>query len=444
MYCPFRYPHKGTHTTQKIRRLFLHRRHWYSEQNRLLQSADTHNLKNIMLEKMFPGYFRPSDDELREIWKSALFVFDTNVLLNLYRYSSDTRKELLDVFLKIQEQLWIPHQVAKEVAKNRVEVILEQRDILDNYKKKLSEFNKYVREDFSEGLSKVTNRRQHPIISKDDIIDEIEGIISNHTKELDESSKHLISDITDDHILESIESLIEGRIGPAFTSDEYTSVVTEGEKRFKNKVPPGFRDSKKPGDDKYGDWFIWKQMLTKSSEQKCPIIFITDDGKDDWWWKSYGKTLGAAPELVEEMQKSAHVRVHLYRTERFIHYAQEYLDSKIEDNVIEEVRDVREAAVQQRRYKFITEMNEQSFNALMQLKEMVDQKLISPEQVAEGLNRHLVSQGQPEMGSIRKTELWEQQQFKEQFKEIMQRRIDKKKEEENDIPDEKDSSDEAV
>lgn len=301
---------------------------------------------------MFPGYFRPSEDELRKMMKSALIVLDSNVLLNFYRYSTETRKELLDVFSSLKERLWIPHQVAKEFAKNRVNVILEQSDILNNYKKKLSEINEHIQEE----LSKVTNRRQHPIISIDEIIDEFEQIISTHTDELDESRKHLISDDIDDHILASIESLLEGRIGPAFTEDEYSSAVEKGEKRFKDLVPPGFRDTKKPGDAKYGDWFIWKQMLTKASEQKGPVIFITDDGKDDWWWKLKGKTLGVAPKLVEEMQRKAQVRVYLYRTVRFMLFAKEYLDSQIEDKVIKEVRDVREAALQQRRRQQIEKL----------------------------------------------------------------------------------------
>ena len=32
------------------------------------------------------GFYRPSEDEFKEIWDKATFVLDANVLLNLYRY----------------------------------------------------------------------------------------------------------------------------------------------------------------------------------------------------------------------------------------------------------------------------------------------------------------------------------------------------------------------
>jgi hypothetical protein len=53
-------------------------------------------------------------------------VFDTNVLLNLYRLP-DGPDSTLKVFGQIQERLWIPHQVALEFQTNRITVISEGR-----------------------------------------------------------------------------------------------------------------------------------------------------------------------------------------------------------------------------------------------------------------------------------------------------------------------------
>ena len=44
-------------------------------------------------------FIEPSDYEKHNLWENAIFVFDTNVLLNLYRYSAKTRNSLLDAFL---------------------------------------------------------------------------------------------------------------------------------------------------------------------------------------------------------------------------------------------------------------------------------------------------------------------------------------------------------
>ncbi|HDR7545086.1 PIN-like domain-containing protein [Bacillus sp. CH_442] len=49
---------------------------------------------------------------------------DTNVLLELYRYSPDTTEHILNVLNSLpKHQLWIPAQVIEEYTKNRVSVI---------------------------------------------------------------------------------------------------------------------------------------------------------------------------------------------------------------------------------------------------------------------------------------------------------------------------------
>jgi hypothetical protein len=75
------------------------------------------------MRKMFPGHYRPSEPEFRKLWDKCLFVLDANVLLNLYRYSGETRKKLLDIMGRIESRLWVPHQAALEYQRNRLEVI---------------------------------------------------------------------------------------------------------------------------------------------------------------------------------------------------------------------------------------------------------------------------------------------------------------------------------
>ena len=38
------------------------------------------------MKHLFSSYYQPSEDELKALWATATFVFDTSVLLNLYRY----------------------------------------------------------------------------------------------------------------------------------------------------------------------------------------------------------------------------------------------------------------------------------------------------------------------------------------------------------------------
>jgi len=123
-------------------------------------------------------------------------------------------------------------------------------------------------------------------------------------------------------------------------------------------VVPGYKDLEKDKDEpdehihggityrrKYGDFLVWKQLLEHSKSVNAKsVIFVTDDGKEDWWWKieSDGpKTIGPRPELVEEARASALVETLLmYNPEGFLKYAKEFLKAQVSEETLKEVRDV--------------------------------------------------------------------------------------------------------
>ena len=74
----------------------------------------------------FPGYFKLSNKEIETLWDKAIFTFDANILLNLYRYSDETREEFLKILEKIKDRVWITHQSAQEFFNNRLNVINQQ------------------------------------------------------------------------------------------------------------------------------------------------------------------------------------------------------------------------------------------------------------------------------------------------------------------------------
>lgn len=50
--------------------------------------------------------FYPIDEKvITKIWESAIFVFDTNTLLHLYRYSKNTRNDFMQVLQNIKNSL---------------------------------------------------------------------------------------------------------------------------------------------------------------------------------------------------------------------------------------------------------------------------------------------------------------------------------------------------
>ncbi|TRY32522.1 PIN-like domain-containing protein [Aliiglaciecola sp. M165] len=303
----------------------------------------------------FKGYYKLDGAEFSELWKNSVFVFDTNVLLNLYRYQSSTRDELLKVLERLKGRAWIPNHVGLEYQRNRLSVIAEQH-------KRYSEVRNIVSKSISSmqgELEGLQLKKRHSHIDPDLLVNSISEIKDKFIGQLDDLEQKSINVNSNDHIRERLEQLFEGNVGDAFSSqDLLDALFKEGDKRYGNGIPPGFKDSTKEKDEedsfsyggliykrKYGDLIVWKQLIehAKSSNLK-DIIFVTDDAKSDWWWKidSGGpKTIGARPELVEEISREADVeRFYIYNTEGFLNYANEQLNAQIAEQAIEEVRAV--------------------------------------------------------------------------------------------------------
>ncbi len=66
------------------------------------------------MRNLLPGFYKRSEEELSKIWQEGIFVFDTNMLLNVYRYKQKTRARYIEILdlLKQRNQLWIPYPAA--------------------------------------------------------------------------------------------------------------------------------------------------------------------------------------------------------------------------------------------------------------------------------------------------------------------------------------------
>ncbi|KJD45761.1 PIN-like domain-containing protein [Paenibacillus terrae] len=83
-----------------------------------------------MLDK-FKGFISYTNEEFKVFWEKAIFVVDTNVLLNFFKYTSkESTKSLLGILKKLKDsgRLWIPHQVALEYFFNYENNMLKQQE----------------------------------------------------------------------------------------------------------------------------------------------------------------------------------------------------------------------------------------------------------------------------------------------------------------------------
>jgi hypothetical protein len=95
--------------------------------------------------------------------------------------------------------------------------------------------------------------------------------------------------LKEDRVHLFVEDLIQsGRVGNPFPISSLIKIFTEGEERYTYRIRPGYMDMEKDKRDpskreKFGDLIIWKQILEHARASQSPIIFITNDEKEDWW-----------------------------------------------------------------------------------------------------------------------------------------------------------------
>jgi PIN like domain len=289
------------------------------------------------MKDLFPGHFRESQENLREAWDSCVFVFDANILLNLYRYSDSTRNEFLRLLEKIKNRVWLPHRAAEEFLNNRLSVIGQQEQSYDSTIKSINSLK-----------SDLENARQHPFVSAQ-TMRKVDAVFKGLCEELLRNKEVHTKRISNDEIKDSISRIFENRVGHPFDKEKLEKLIVEGEERYRQKIPPGFKDGSKSKDTEifsekcreFGDLIVWKQVLEHSINVDRGIVLVTDDKKEDWWEKFKGKTVGPRPELVKEFKDNANNSFHMYQADRFLELARENLGEQVSPEILEEIREVR-------------------------------------------------------------------------------------------------------
>lgn len=105
-------------------------------------------------------------------------------------------------------------------------------------------------------------------------------------------------------VVQALESLLDGRVGPAPAAAEWQAAVAEGKARVDRREPPGYADAHKIDTDlpegPAGDYLIWRQAIGEAGRRGGALLIITGDEKEDWWWRHRSDFIGPRPELVAE------------------------------------------------------------------------------------------------------------------------------------------------
>lgn len=281
---------------------------------------------------MFKGYSDYSEEEYKNIWNNALIVVDSNILLNFYRYSEDTRNKIFKILEKLKSRLWIPYQVGKEFFNNKNKVMVssyKEYDIL------LSSLKQKIQE----AKEETNKRKNNQLKCKNEINNILDKSINEIESLLEKEKKIKKPKFEKNSIEDNILALFNNSIGEPIVDSEYEEMKNEGLRRFKEQIPPGYKDDDK---EENGDYYIFYSFMKKAKEENKDIILITDDVKEDWFNIINGEKHGGRNEILNEFYKETGQLLIIYTSDGFAESYNKNLDKGFADEkTISELKSIR-------------------------------------------------------------------------------------------------------
>ena len=286
------------------------------------------------MKNLFRGYYEPDFNNLEV---NGIIVVDTNVLLSVYRVPPETRKNILDTLTKVkaQSRLWIPYYIAWEYHKNLNSTLLQQKNDYEGIVNLL-------------GISKLVQkveekyRNRHSTLPVDEIKEILKKTDADIIKVVNEAKKKHIDEKS---IMEDLADIFKDIVGDK--NIKIDDLKREAKERYEKRIPPGYMDASKK-DNSYGDYIIWSSLIGKAKNEDKPLIFITNDRKEDWWLVNGKVKIGPNPKLRQEFYEKTNNEVYLYTFKQFAEKMKDKLSLIVTENDIDEINKV-EPVVNRRR-----------------------------------------------------------------------------------------------
>lgn len=298
------------------------------------------------MREAFRGWYKPTGDDLRVLWERGKIVLDSNVLLAPYRLAAEARTRLFDLVQAYRDQVWVPYQAGLEYQRNRLTVVAAQRGTYEDIRKELGTAER----------SLLQRRRDHPVLEPAEfeaVVKRALQGIARHVDRAESGHPEVLGDDRDDDVVrDRWDELLAGCFGPRLEVDD--AWRREADKRYEAGVPPGFADMRKNKDGReYGDLILWDELrayvggCVAKGEDSVPVIFVTDDAKEDWWRISDGQRLGPRPELVEELESAGGRPFWTYSVSRFVQVGSQKLGWELSLEITAEVEATAEGGEQE-------------------------------------------------------------------------------------------------
>ena len=325
---------------------------------------------------LYKKYYLPEEYKT-EMLKKAIIIFDTSALLDLYYYSHKAQDEIFNnVFEALKDRLWIPAQVHFEFLKNKSVVsekpILSYRRLIEiqknnsdsGYVPKISNYTKEINTQILSIKNQLKTLKEqtiptdkHPNLSAECYVDfegkisefdssynDLVAAVNSFSEKIKEEIENQITNIQQEMLTDRVESAINRTfvIGPEYGYTKMYEIAKEGAYRYVEKIPPGYEDKPtKEGLQKYGDLYVWMQILDYAEKQHKDVLLITNDTKPDW----HDEALKSPRfELLKEFYEHTKCFFWSYNMKNFLYHINSILDAekKITNEVLEEAVSIQE------------------------------------------------------------------------------------------------------
>ncbi|MCX5083420.1 PIN-like domain-containing protein [Streptomyces sp. NBC_00401] len=288
----------------------------------------------------YEAYWRRTAGEIERAIKGSVIILDTNAIVNLYRMASGGREEYFAVLEKVSDRLWVPRQVVDEFHKVRLSAVASHITGLKAKSGAVSEAAeafKVALKDFARLYSLANGRVSEYMEPLDTAISGILEHVHSDVEGFDLDPSDLASS---DPILDRLAEMLDGKVGSGIAEGDLKAALAEAKLRGEQKIPPGYKDWEKKGEDGAGDYLIWQEMLEFAKSVHQDILFVSTDVKEDWFRRQAGFVIGPRPELVKEMQDEAGSSYHHVTLAEFLRTASEALGVFVSPNTINRAQEL--------------------------------------------------------------------------------------------------------
>ncbi|WP_049523438.1 PIN-like domain-containing protein [Streptococcus pseudopneumoniae] len=312
----------------------------------------------------FYGFYREPFNKENMTTENTIIVFDTNSLLNVFRFTPEASKEYFDIIQSIQDKIYIPYLVALEFHFHKSETLLLNEINVTKFKNNFSKnWNKLKSEAAKTLFSSLSYRND---TDNKELNAYLSDLLNSEDLNIENKLVEKISSISENqtNIFNALVEIMYSKTGERYTQDMITEIEKEGEERYKNGIPPGFNDANKKlsrsyngikYQQKFGDLIIWKDIISKAKEDRIKhVIFVTSDGKrdsktdlnykvcvgNDGNGKEKYQIIGPRIELIEEMKKETGADFYLMDELEFMkQFSQEEVSSQVAKSISDTLLD---------------------------------------------------------------------------------------------------------